>query len=307
MSLLVVGSVALDSVETPEASRDEVLGGSASFFSAVATLVGPVRLVAVVGDDFPEEHVEFLGQCGVDLAGLQRAPGRTFRWKGRYLPDMVGRETLDTQLNVFEQFDPQLCQAYRDSQYVFLANIHPALQLNVLRQVERPKLVACDTMNLWINQERETLEQVLRQVDILLINDEEAALLSGRRNLVQAAARMREMGPSQVVIKRGDAGAMLFDDNGVFWVPAFPVETTVDPTGAGDSFAGGLISYLAHTGDLTPSGHRCAMVYGSSVGSFCVEDFSLDRFRTLTLDEVMSRCRAFHDLVHFEMVELTRQ
>jgi sugar/nucleoside kinase (ribokinase family) len=303
-SMLVVGSVALDSVETPLARRDEVLGGSASFFSTVASLLGPVRLVAVVGEDFPEEHVAFLRGRGVDVAGLQRAAGRTFRWSGRYLPDMVGRETLETQLNVFESFEPQLSESYRDSEYVLLANIHPALQLQVLEQVARPKLVACDTMNLWIDQERPALARVLRQVDILLINDEEARLLTDCSNLVTAAAQIQAMGPTRVVIKRGDAGAMLFDEKELFWAPAFPVLDIVDPTGAGDSFAGGLVSYLAYTQDLAPANLRRAMVYGSVVGSFCVEDFSLDRFRRLTRDEVLARCCAFADLVRFGEVTL---
>lgn len=303
-SVVVVGSVALDSVETPAERRDEVLGGSASFFSTVASMLGPVRLVAVVGQDFPAEHVAFLRERGVDLTGLQHAEGKTFRWSGRYLPDMVGRETLETQLNVFESFQPELDQSYRDSRYVFLANIHPALQLQVLEQVERPELVACDTMNLWIETARPTLEQVLKRVDILLINDEEAVLLTGKRNLVEAAAATRAMGPSKVVIKRGDAGALLFDEQGVFWAPAFPIDSIVDPTGAGDSFAGGLVSYLAHKEDLSPASLRQAMIYGAAVASFCVEDFSLDRFRTLEREALLARCRSFGELTRFEEIEL---
>jgi len=303
-SLLVVGSVALDSVETPQESRDDVLGGSASFFSAVATLLGPVRLVAVVGEDFPEQHVTFLRERGVDLSGLQRAAGKTFRWRGRYLQDMVGRETLETRLNVFEQFEPRLTQDFRGSDFVFLANIHPALQLGVLDQVEQPTLVACDTMNLWIETQRPTLEQVLRRVDILLINDEEAVLLTKERNLLRAAAKVRELGPSKVIIKRGDAGALLFDDVGTFWAPAFPIDPIIDPTGAGDSFAGGLVSFLAHGKDLSPAGLRQAMIYGAAVASFCVEDFSLDRFRTLSRDELAARCRAFGDLTRFDEIKL---
>jgi sugar/nucleoside kinase (ribokinase family) len=304
-SVLVVGSVALDSVETPAERRDDVLGGSASFFSTVSTLLDPtVRLVAVVGQDFPGEHVEFLRSRGVDLAGLRRAEGKTFRWKGRYLPDMVGRETLDTQLNVFERFEPQLSEGYRDSEYIFLANIHPALQLQVLEQVRKPTLVACDTMNLWINTELSALRRVLESVDVLLINDEEAQLLAGTVNLKAAAAAVQRLGPSRVIIKRGDAGAMLFDEKSVFWVPACPVDSIVDPTGAGDSFAGGLVSYLAHTRDLTPVNMRRAMVYGSAVASFCVEAFSLDRYRTLRREEVLARCRVLGDLVRFEDVTL---
>lgn len=305
MSVLVVGSVALDSVETPQEKHDDILGGSASFFSVVASLLVPVRMVGVVGEDFPEEHVELFRSRGVDIDGLQRiSDGLTFRWKGRYLPDMVGRETLDTQLNVFESFEPALSDSYKDSDFVFLANIHPSLQLQVLDQVARPQLVACDTMNLWINTEQQALQQVLPRVQILLINDEEALLLSGERNLVRAAADIRAMGPQQLIIKRGDAGALLFDEAGIFWSPAFPLETIVDPTGAGDSFAGGLVSYLAHTGRMDPTGMRQAMIYGSAIASFCVEAFSLDRFRDLRRDEVLERCQGFAELMRFEEIRL---
>ena len=304
MSLLVVGSVALDSVETPLDSREDILGGSASFFSMISSLITRARLVAVVGEDFPEEHVETLAARDVDLEGLQRAAGRTFRWKGRYLPDMVGRETLDTQLNVFESFRPQLPETYKDSSYVFLANIDPSLQLLVLEQVAQPKLVATDTMNFWIEGAREALEKVLARTNLLMLNDEECRQLSGKHNLVDGAARIREMGPDAVVVKRGDAGAMLFDEQGIFWTPAFPVTSVVDPTGAGDTFAGGFMSYLDHTDRIDPANMRRAMVYGSTVASFCVEDFSLDRLRTLTRDEVLQRCQRFADLVRFDEITL---
>ena len=304
MSLLVVGSVALDSVETPTDSRDDILGGSASFFSLISSLITRARLVAVVGEDFPEEHVETLAARDVDLEGLQRAAGRTFRWKGRYLPDMVGRETLDTQLNVFESFRPELPESYKDTSYVFLANIDPSLQLLVLEQVARPKLVATDTMNFWIEGAREALEKVLAKTNLLMLNDEECRQLSGKHNLVDGAARIREMGPDAVVVKRGDAGAMLFDEQGIFWTPAFPVTSIVDPTGAGDTFAGGFMSYLDHTDRIDPANMRRAMVYGSTVASFCVEDFSLDRLRTLTKDEVLQRCQKFADLVKFDEITL---
>lgn len=302
MSVLVVGSVALDSVETPLDARDDVLGGSASFFSVVASMLTDVRLVAVVGEDFPEEHVQLFEAHSVDLEGLQREAGRTFRWKGRYLPDMVGRETLDTQLNVFETFRPTLPERYQDSDYVLLANIDPDLQLQVLAQVTRPKLVCLDTMNFWIEGKREALDQVLRSTGVLLINDEELALLSGERSLVKGAARVLEMGPHSLVVKRGDAGAMLFHEGNVFWAPAFPIERVVDPTGAGDTFAGGFLSYLAYRDEVTPATLRQAIVYGSVLGSFCVEDFSLDRLRTLGRDEVVARCQAFSDLVSFEPI-----
>jgi sugar/nucleoside kinase (ribokinase family) len=305
MSILVVGSVALDSVETPEGGMHrDILGGSASFFSVVCSILKPARLVAVVGEDFPEEHLQFFRSRGIDLQGLERAQGLTFRWTGRYLPDMVARETLDTQLNVFENFNPQLLPEYRDSRYVFLANIHPGLQLQVLAQVSHPQLVACDTMNLWINTSRPALLQVLQRVQLLLLNDEEARMLSGEGNLVCAARAIRQMGPQKIIIKKGDAGAMLFDEAGIFWAPAFPLERVVDPTGAGDSFAGGLMSYLAHVDNVTPTQLRRAMIYGSVIASFCVEDFSLDRFRTLKKDEVIRRCAAFAELVRFEDVLL---
>ncbi len=302
MSVLVVGSMALDSVETPFEKREDVLGGSASFFSYIASMFVPVRLVAVVGDDFPEEHMELLRSQDIDLQGLQQEVGRTFRWSGRYLPDMVGRETLDTQLNVFQNFKPKLPETYTDSEFVFLANIDPLLQLEVLEQVKKPKFVACDTMNFWIEGNLAAVKKVLRSIDALLINDEEATLLSGERNLVRAAAAVRQMGPRIVIVKRGDAGALLFDDDGVFSAPAFPLEQIADPTGAGDSFAGGFVSYLAKSDDLSPKILRQSMIFGSVIASFSVEDFSLDRFRTLDLAGIQQRCNSFFDLVHFEAI-----
>ncbi len=301
MSVVVVGSVALDSIETPESSHEDVLGGAASYFSVAASfLSSPVRLVGVVGEDFPEAHVDFFRSRGIDLQGLKRVSGKTFRWKGRYLPDMVQRETLDTQLNVFETFQPQLSVTYRESQYIFLANIHPELQLEVLNQLVAPKLVALDTMNLWIETKREALGKVLERVDILLVNDEEARMLSEENNLLHAARKIITMGPKQVIIKRGDAGAMLFDKSDIFWAPAFPLEAICDPTGAGDSFAGGFISFLAHTNNLSPSNLRRAVVYGSVVASFAVEDFSLNRYLTLSKSDLVRRCQAFASLMRFE-------
>jgi sugar/nucleoside kinase (ribokinase family) len=304
MNVLVVGSVALDSVETPVAKHVDILGGSASFFSVTASILVPVRLVAVVGQDFPEEHIELFRSRKVDVTGLQRAAGRTFRWSGRYLPDMVRRETLDTQLNVFADFRPQLPAPFRDSPYLFLANIDPDLQEQVLKQVDHPKLVACDTMNFWITGKLASLKHVLRSVGVLLLNDEEARQLSGEHSLLKAAAAIRKLGPGRVVVKRGDAGALLFDEAGMFWAPAYPLDNVVDPTGAGDSFAGGFVSYLAHTDDLRPAELRRAMIYGSAIASFCVEDFSLNRFRTLERAEVVQRCRKFDDLVRFEEIVL---
>jgi sugar/nucleoside kinase (ribokinase family) len=302
--LLVVGSVALDSVETAGDSRTEVLGGAASFSAFAASFLTPVRLTGVVGTDFPEEHVSFLSKHGVDMAGLERAAGRTFRWSGRYSPDFLQRTTLDTQLNVFETFRPKLPAAWRDTPFVFLANIDPELQLDVLGQVDKPRFVACDTMNFWIEGKREALLRLLARVDLLLLNDEEARQLSRLTNLPAAARAIRAMGPKAVVVKRGDAGALLFHEGGVFAAPAFPIETVVDPTGAGDSFAGGFMGWLARAGGTTPSDIRTAMILGSVLASYSVEDFSLDRFRTLDLSAIRERFGAFVDLVHFEKIRI---
>lgn len=306
MSLLVVGSVALDSIETPFDKRDDILGGSASYFSTVAALLGQKsRVVAVVGEDFPQEHIDFLKAKGADLEGLVKAAGKTFRWAGRYLDNLVDRETLDTQLNVFEQFDPNLPASYRDSDYIFLANIMPSLQRKVLDQITSPKLVAIDTMNFWINDQHiDTLTDVLKRSSVVFVNDEEARLLSGEHNLVKAAKAVRKIGVENVIIKRGDAGALLFDEAGTFWAPALPLEKVVDPTGAGDSFAGGFMSYLAKTDDISPANLRRAMIVGSATASLTVEDFSVDRFRSLDAKELEKRCAVFSDLVHFEAITL---
>jgi sugar/nucleoside kinase (ribokinase family) len=296
--------VALDSVETLKERRDEVLGGAASYFAAAASFFAPVRLVGVVGDDFPPEHEQTLKKFGVDLAGLERDDGRTFRWTGRYSADFNHRTTLDTQLNVFETFRPKLPESWSDSPFVFLANIDPGLQLDVLKQVQSPRFVACDTMNFWIEGRRRDLDRVLERVDMLLLNDEEARLLSQRDSLPAAARAIRELGPKAVVVKRGDAGALLFHEQGVFAAPAYPIETVVDPTGAGDSFAGGFMGWLAHTGNVTPAGIRTALIVGSVLASFACEDFSLDRLRTLDLTAVRERFSAFADLVHFEKIKV---
>jgi sugar/nucleoside kinase (ribokinase family) len=302
--LLVVGSVALDTVETTTARREELLGGAASFFSVAASFLAPVRLTGVVGEDFPEEHVAYLRRHQIDLAGLERVPGRTFRWSGRYSPDFNARTTLDTQLNVFQHFRPKLPAEWRESPFVFLANIDPELQLDVLNQVSGPRFVACDTMNYWIEGKREALEALLQRVDLLLLNDDEARLLARHGNLPSAARAIRALGPRAVVIKRGDAGALLFHEGGVFAAPAFPLEAVVDPTGAGDSFAGGFMGWLARAGGTTPADIRTAMILGSVLASFSVEAFSLDRFRTLTLSDIRERFAAFVDLVHFEKIRL---
>lgn len=306
-SVLIVGSVALDSVETPSASRHNVLGGSASFFSAAASFFSPVQLVAVVGEDFPAEHAAYLQRLGVDTAGLSRVPGRTFRWSGRYSRDFNQRTTLDTQLNVFAGFRPALPPAFRDARLLFLGNIDPLLQMEVLEQVRRPQLVGMDTMNFWIQGSGEALRQVLKRIDFLLLNDEEARLLSGRHSLPKAAQAIQELGVRSVVVKRGDAGALLFHDGQVFAAPAIPLSEVVDPTGAGDAFAGGFMGYLSRMwrdGALDGMTIRRAMICGSTMASFCCEDFSLDRFRTLTMAEIEERFRAFRHLTHFDELHL---
>ena len=305
--LLVVGSVALDSVDAPAGRRDDILGGSASFFTAAASYFVKPKLVAVVGEDFPEEHVAFLRGRGVDLAGLERVPGRTFRWAGRYSQDLNNRTTLDTQLNVFADFQPKLPASFKHADYVFLANIEPSLQLSVLEQVERPKLVAMDTMNFWITGRLEALKKVLARVDLLVINDEEARLLAGdsaRHNLTRAAGAIRALGPKTIIVKRGDSGALLFHESGVFAAPAFPLEEVVDPTGAGDSFAGGFMGYLAKADDLGPQTVRRAMIYGSVMASLSVEAFSLDRLRDLDPAAIEERYQAFLRLTHIEGAHL---
>ncbi len=299
MSVLVVGSVALDDVEAPAGHVKGVLGGAASYFAVTARYFAPVRVVAVIGSDFPAEHVEWLSSRDIDLEGLSRADGPTFRWGGRYLDSLNERETLFTELGVFEGFRPELPPAYRESDFVFLANIHPALQSNVLSQAEGVRFSAMDTMNFWIDTTPEDLARTLSLVDGLLINDEEARQLTGVRNLVQAAGAIRNLGPSTVVIKRGEHGALLFDDEGIFAAPAFPLHDVQDPTGAGDSFAGGFVGALAREGLSAPDGFRRAVIYGSTMASFCVERFSLDRFRDLEMDEVESRYEAFCRLTRF--------
>ena len=302
MSLLVVGSVAFDSVKTPFGEVEEVLGGSATYFSAAASFFAPVSVVAVVGEDFPDNALEFLKSRQVRLEGLERRPGKTFRWKGEYGFQLNEARTLDTQLNVFQEFRPTLPETYKKSPYVFLANIDPDLQMRVLEQVERPKIVAADTMNFWIEGKREALIRTLKQVDILIINDGEARELAREVNLVKAARTILSYGPKRVIVKRGEYGALMFDGRAVFAAPAYPLETVFDPTGAGDSFAGGFMGYLAKNGALSDAGVRQAVIYGSVMASFNVESFSLDRLKRLKPDEVEARYHAFRDLTRFENV-----
>ena len=300
MSLVVVGSMALDSIETPFENHDDVWGGSATYFSTAASYFTRVELVAVVGNDFPEEVVSFLEGRGVDLAGLTRTDGPTFRWKGRYAYNMEDRETLDTQLGVFEHFDPELPDGYRDAELVFLANIDPDLQRKVLGQVKKPRLVACDTMNFWIEGKLEALKKTLASVDLLIINDGEARQLAGEHNIVRAAKAIREMGPERLIVKRGEYGAMLFDGDHVFVAPAFPLFDVIDPTGAGDSFAGGLMGYLAGVDEVNQTTLRQAMIAGSALASFTCEGFGLDRLRKVENGQIKERIAAFRALTHFE-------
>jgi len=300
MSILVVGSVAYDTVETPSGRAERVLGGSASFFAVAASFFSQVNLVGVVGDDFGEEQRKAFRGRPIDLAGLERMEGQTFHWQGRYSQDLNSRDTIRTDLNVFEFFQPKIPAAYRRSELVFLGNIDPVLQRQVLAQVERPRVVACDTMNYWIKGKPEELRQTLREVHVLLINDQEARELSGEWNLVKAARAIHEMGPRTLVVKKGEHGVLLFGHENVFAAPALPLETVIDPTGAGDTFAGGFMGYLASVPELSDAVLRQAVVMGSTLASFCVEAFSLDRLLTLTRPEIDARYRVFQELTKFE-------
>ena len=299
--LLVVGSVALDTVETPFGKVQEVLGGSATFFSYSASFLTQVRLVATVGQDFPEQHVKLLRDRGVDVRGLQVASGKTFRWAGAYGYDLNEAKTLDTQLNVFAEFRPELDDTQARTPYLFLANIDPELQLAVLKQMRgRPKLVALDTMNFWIKGKREALVRVLREVDVVTINDGEARQLAEEPNLIKAARKIAALGPRTVVVKRGEYGALLLNDGAFFVVPAYPLESVFDPTGAGDTFAGGFMGYLAFRDRTDAATVRRAMVYGSVMASFTVEDFSLNRLARLDTREIDRRYKEFEDLIRLE-------
>jgi sugar/nucleoside kinase (ribokinase family) len=299
-NLLVVGSVALDTVKTPFGEGTEILGGSATYFSASASFFTAVALIAVVGEDFPQPHIAFLKSRGIDLTGLERRPGATFRWKGEYTHQLNEAHTLDTKLNVFETFRPKIPDAYRSPEVLFLGNIDPELQLDVLNKVERPGLVACDTMNFWINGKRDALWKVLERVDILIINDGEARALGQDSNLVKVAKLVLSRGPKHLIIKRGEYGVLMFNEQQVFGAPAFPLEDVRDPTGAGDTFAGGFLGYLAATGNRSLEAMKQAIIFGSVMASFTVEAFSLDRLRILDYKEIHTRYRDFKRLTHFE-------
>ncbi len=299
MSILIVGSVALDSVKTPLGKRKEVLGGSAVYASVSASLFSPVNLVGVVGKDFPDKYISLLKKRNIDLQGLQKRKGKTFRWEGEYTWNFNDAKTLSTCLNVFADFVPRIPPEYQDSEYVFLANIDPDLQDEVLSQVKRPKLVFCDTMNHWIRNKRKQLIKTLKKVDVMLLNDSEAWQLTGETNLHKVAKFILSLGCKQVVIKKGEHGAVLFSKNHVFCLPGFLLEKVVDPTGAGDTFAGGLIGYLAQSKKITQNALREAIVYGSVMAAFTVEDFSLDKLKSVTKRDVSRRIRELKKLTHF--------
>ncbi len=300
MSLLVVGSVAFDSVKTPFGEVEEVLGGSATYFSVSASYFTDVCMVAVVGEDFPDENIELLKSRSIDVEGIERSRGKTFRWRGRYGYDLNEAHTLDTELNVFADFLPDIPERYRDCEYVFLANIDPELQMEVLSQVKNPKLVACDTMNFWIEGKAEALKETLSMVNILIINDSEARELGGEANIVTAAKKILSLGPETLIIKRGEYGSLMFTDSSIFSAPAYPLEYVYDPTGAGDSFAGGFMGYIANIDNVTEETKRQGVIFGSTMASFNVEDFSLNRLKSLKGREIEERFKFFKKLSHFE-------
>jgi sugar/nucleoside kinase (ribokinase family) len=303
MSLLVVGSIALDSIFTPFGETADALGGSAVYFSVAGSLLHPVQVVGVVGNDYPVAELERLAPRGIDWSGVEHAGGESFRWKGKYSYDLQSRETLETRLGVFADFQPKLPDAFRSAKFLFLGNIDPELQLGVLDQVRKPTLVVCDTMNYWIQSRKAPLMQLLGRVDVLMVNDGEARELSGDWNIHRAGRWILAHGPKRVVIKQGEHGALLIEPSRTFYVPAFPLENVFDPTGAGDAFAGGFMAYLARTGEISEDNIRRAMVYGAAMGSYAVEQFGVRGFDRITLADVEERVRAFQDLTHVRLAE----
>ena len=301
MSVLVVGSVALDSVETPFGKAEQVLGGSGTFFAASASHLAPVQLVGVIGTDYPVDELRrALASRPIDLSGVECAEGSSFRWRGRYRHDLNMAETLETHLGVFSNFRPKIPDQFRSAPFVFLGNIDPRLQLEVLEQVAKPTLVACDTMNFWIESRRSDLIELLSHVDLITVNDGEARQLTEKANLVRAARWILERGPRYVIIKKGEHGAFMFTKETIFFAPAYPLESVFDPTGAGDSFAGGFMGYLARSGDVSEANMRRAMIYGAALGSFAVEKFSIERLLEVTPPDISKRVAEFRQLVAFE-------
>ncbi len=303
MSVLIVGSVALDSVTTPFGEVKDILGGSATHASYSASFYSPINLVGIVGSDFPSEYVDLLKERQISLDGLQIVDGKTFRWSGYYEYDMNQAYSLSTELNVFSTFHPVIPEQYRSTEYVFLANIDPELQLDVLRQMDKPQFVALDTMNYWIQNKKDELLKVISKVDMVLLNDAESRQLCNTPNLIKAARQVLSMGPKIVIIKKGEHGALLITSDFIFSAPAFPMEMIHDPTGAGDTFAGGFIGYLASMKDINEVNLRRAMITGSCMASFNVEDFSLNRLRRLTQEDIHGRYREFQELSHFDPLE----
>jgi sugar/nucleoside kinase (ribokinase family) len=301
--LVVVGSVAIDDVRTPTGAVEGVLGGATVYFALASQFFARTGMVGVVGDDYPEEAVDLFREKGINVEGLERKSGKTFHWSGLYHDDINERSSLATDLNVFEDFQPELPESYRSAQQLFLANILPTLQLDVLNQVESPRIVGMDTMDFWIQGEREDLEEVLAGVDAVLINDSEARMLADCTGTLRAAHRIAEMGPDYVVVKRGEFGAFLYAEEQFFFVPAYPVEDVVDPTGAGDCFAGGMFGFLSHVEELNLESLRQALVAGSVMASFCIEDFSIERLKSLTLREIQQRARGFENITRFEPID----
>ena len=299
MSVLVVGTVAFDSIETPFGVAERILGGSASYFALAASFFTPVRIVGVIGEDFPDEHLALFKRRNIDTDGIKREKGDTFHWRGRYHEDINARDTLELHLNVLAGFAPTLPERYRDAEYVFLGNIDPLIQIEVLNQIHHMKLVVCDTMDHWIRESADNLQKVLKRIEMLVINDSEARLLSGQSNVVRAAREILKMGPKVVLIKRGEYGVLQFSDSQVFATPAYPLEEVFDPTGAGDSFAGGFLGQLSRSGDASQRGIRRAIVYGSVVASFTVEDFGVKRLTTASLPDIEERFERFVELTDF--------
>ncbi len=302
MSLLVVGSLGIDTIETPFGRVENVLGGSATFISVAASyFLRPIRLVGVVGGDFTQEYFDFLESRDIDVEGLQVIKeGKTFRWGGKYHYDLNTRDTLFTELNVFEKFDPKIPPSYRRTSYVCLGNIDPVLQRRVLEQIEKPRLIVGDTMNFWITGKQKELKETLKLLDVLIVNDAEARQLTNEPNLIKAAKAITTMGPTTVIIKKGEHGALMVTEQTIFFAPPYPLEMINDPTGAGDAFAGGFIGYLAKTDDISDDAMKRAVVYGSTMASFCVERFSLERFKDLTMLEVQARFQEFKELSKFD-------
>ena len=300
--LLIVGTVAFDAIETPFGKTDKILGGAATYIGLSASNFDvQSAVVSVVGEDFPEEYLDLLEKNNINIEGLEVVKGgKTFFWSGKYHNDLNSRDTLDTQLNVLADFNPVVPESHKDAEYVMLGNLHPLVQLSVLDQVKDPKLVVLDTMNFWMDNTLEDLKKVIAKVDVITINDEEARQLSGEYSLVKAARKIEEMGPKYVVIKKGEHGALLFHKDQVFFAPALPLEEVFDPTGAGDTFAGGFIGYLARTGEISFESMKSAIIYGSNLASFCVEKFGTERMQTLTGDEVNKRLDEFKQLTQFE-------